>query len=341
MGNCQGRDWNFQGRLKLSVEIEIFNPGLKLSSVWIENFTRSIGIEFFQSQGTLGIATDIRIDWDCTIRIASPQNPFEALWCLYLFLFFFFFSRLFSNRAIRFASDSKIRIIVHFVREFVSPRRQTPEVWNFCVLTVPPPPPLTLRQEKQYLYFGHLFPCTPGPPPPVLQPFLWRIPTEQVLYYKNLGLYYGLASGTLLCSPGPALGLRVWFWGRGWGQQHFSFQSAAVQWMARAPSLNCLSCRNPYQTPHSLNCLPPSRWKKLFLTQECFVASPSQKVSSYSVRTKLRAVLSLNQLLWPVCLLLLWWQPVHQPLQRPPPSLLPRLAADICILNYHPNEYKH
>ena len=24
-------------------------------------------------------------------------------------------------------------------------------------------PPLTLRHEKQYLYFGHLFPCTPGP----------------------------------------------------------------------------------------------------------------------------------------------------------------------------------
>ena len=24
-------------------------------------------------------------------------------------------------------------------------------------------PPLTLRQEKQYLYFGHPFPCTPGP----------------------------------------------------------------------------------------------------------------------------------------------------------------------------------
>ena len=23
-------------------------------------------------------------------------------------------------------------------------------------------PPLTLRQEKQYLYFGHFFPCTPG-----------------------------------------------------------------------------------------------------------------------------------------------------------------------------------
>ena len=24
-------------------------------------------------------------------------------------------------------------------------------------------PPLTLRREKQYLYFGHFFPCTPGP----------------------------------------------------------------------------------------------------------------------------------------------------------------------------------
>ena len=24
-------------------------------------------------------------------------------------------------------------------------------------------PPLTIRQEKQYLYFGHLFPCTPRP----------------------------------------------------------------------------------------------------------------------------------------------------------------------------------
>ena len=54
VGNYQGRDWNFQARLKFSIEIEIFNPGLKFSSVWIENFTRSIGIEFFQSQGPLG-----------------------------------------------------------------------------------------------------------------------------------------------------------------------------------------------------------------------------------------------------------------------------------------------
>ena len=34
--------------------------------------------------------------------------------------------------------------------------------------------------------------------------------------------------------------------------------------MARTSSLNCLSCRNPYQTPHSLNCLPPFHCKPLF-----------------------------------------------------------------------------
>ena len=48
--------------------------------------------------------------------------------------------------------------------------------------------------------------------------------------------------------------------------------------MARTSSLNCLSCRNPYQTPHSLNCLPPFHSKPLFfLTEKCHVASPSQK----------------------------------------------------------------
>ena len=39
------------------------------------------------------------------------------------------------------------------------------------------------------------------------------------------------------------------FSGRGWGQQLFSLQSPAVQCMARTSLLNCLSCRNPYQTP--------------------------------------------------------------------------------------------
>ena len=70
--------------------------------------------------------------------------------------------------------------------------------------------------------------------------------------------------------------LKSWFSGRGWGQQLFSFQSPAVQWIARTSSLNCLSCRNPYQTPHSLNCLPPFHWNPLFFTEKCFVASPSQ-----------------------------------------------------------------
>ena len=47
--------------------------------------------------------------------------------------------------------------------------------------------------------------------------------------------------------------------------------------MARTSSLNRLSCRNPYQTPNSLNCLPPFHWKTLFFTEKHFVESPSQK----------------------------------------------------------------
>ena len=61
--------------------------------------------------------------------------------------------------------------------------------------------------------------------------------------------------------------VKSWFSGRGWGQQLFTFQSPAVHWIARTASLNCLSCRNPYQTPHSLNCLPPFHWKALFFAE--------------------------------------------------------------------------
>ena len=43
---------------------------------------------------------------------------------------------------------------------------------------------------------------------PVVRDFLCIIPTEQVLYYRNLGLYYGLASGTLPLYSGPCLGVR-------------------------------------------------------------------------------------------------------------------------------------
>ena len=57
---------------------------------------------------------------------------------------------------------------------------------------------------------------------------------------------------------------RSWFWGRGWAQQLISFQSPAVQWMAWTSSLNCLSCRDPHQTPHSLNASPLFTEKPFF-----------------------------------------------------------------------------
>ena len=43
---------------------------------------------------------------------------------------------------------------------------------------------------------------------PVVRDFLCIIPTEQILYYRNLGLYYGLASGTLPLYSDPCLGVR-------------------------------------------------------------------------------------------------------------------------------------
>ena len=69
-------------------------------------------------------------------------------------------------------------------------------------------PPLTLRRENQYLYFGRFSPCTLGPFSCSTGLFVYHIPTEQVLYYRNLGLYYGLASGTLPLYSDPCLGVR-------------------------------------------------------------------------------------------------------------------------------------
>ena len=63
----------------------------------------------------------------------------------------------------------------------------------------------------------------------------------------------------------------------GLGQQLFNFQSPAVHWMARTSSLNCLSCRNPDQTPHSLNPSPLFTENPFFFTEKCFVGSPAQK----------------------------------------------------------------
>ena len=70
--------------------------------------------------------------------------------------------------------------------------------------------------------------------------------------------------------------VKSWFSGRGWGQQLFSFQSPAVHWIARTSSLNCLSFRNPYQTPKFTELPPPFSLKSPFFTEKCF-ASPSQK----------------------------------------------------------------
>ena len=68
----------------------------------------------------------------------------------------------------------------------------------------------------------------------------------------------------------PVRTTKSWFSGKG--------MSPAVHWVARTSSLDCLSCRKPYQTPHSLNCLPPFWLKKPFCsTEKCFVASPSPK----------------------------------------------------------------
>ena len=73
------------------------------------------------------------------------------------------------------------------------------------------------------------------------------------------------------------------FSGRGWGQQLFSSQSPAVQWMARTSSLNCLSCRNPYQAPDSLNCLPPFHWKPFFSVKSAS-SHPFPKIGSECIQ---------------------------------------------------------
>ena len=60
-----------------------------------------------------------------------------------------------ANRANRFARITPLRlgtIFTHFLR-----RRNRGSLAIFLE------PPLTLRRENQYLYFGRFFPCTPGP----------------------------------------------------------------------------------------------------------------------------------------------------------------------------------
>ena len=54
-----------------------------------------------------------------------------------------------------------------------------------------------LKARKTVSIFWPPFPLYARASSPVARHFFWRIPTERALYYKNLGLYYGLASGTL------------------------------------------------------------------------------------------------------------------------------------------------
>ena len=66
-----------------------------------------------------------------------------------------------------------------------------------------------LKARKAVSVFWPPFPLYARAFFPVVRHFFWRIPTEQALYYKNLGLYYGWRLALYLCSPSPALGLRV------------------------------------------------------------------------------------------------------------------------------------
>ena len=64
--------------------------------------------------------------------------------------------------------------------------------------------------------------------------------------------------------------IRWEFW-----QSSSNSQSPASHWMAKTSSLNCLSCRIPYQSLHALNAFPWFSERALLFSDFCFVASPS------------------------------------------------------------------
>ena len=91
-----------------------------------------------------------------------------------------------------------------------------------------------MKQQQPRNYDFWMFQFNLGPPPPGRG--VKTLPGS-----KSQKRVSGRVSGAV--SEGP-------------GQQLFNFRSPAVHWMARTSSLNCLSCRNLYQTPHSLNPSP-------------------------------------------------------------------------------------
>ena len=80
-------------------------------------------------------------------------------------------------------------------------------------------------------------------------------------------------------------------------------------------SLNCLYCRNPYQTPYSLNCLPPFTEHPFFsLKSASSHPLPKNRLWYRVGGSGWRAMLSYNRSLWRVC----------------PSSPLPASPFDLC-----------
>ena len=70
-------------------------------------------------------------------------------------------------------------------------------------------PPLSLRRENEYLYFGNFFPCTPGPFSCSTGLFVYHSHRAgPVLQEFGLVLRVGVRP-LYLCTPTPALGLGV------------------------------------------------------------------------------------------------------------------------------------
>ena len=98
--------------------------------------------------------------------------------------------------------------------------------------------------------------------------------------------------------------------------------------MARTSSLNCFSCRNPYQTPHSPSCLPlyTHTHKKTFLFTEKCCRMPFPKIGSKKLRFQNLVVVAFptkNRILgdFPLCP------------QSLLPALLQKLVGDFFFLS--------
>ena len=70
-------------------------------------------------------------------------------------------------------------------------------------------PPLTLRQDKQYLYFGHPGPLDARAFPLSYGAFSEEFPQSKPCTTRIWACTTGWRLALYLCSPSPALGLRV------------------------------------------------------------------------------------------------------------------------------------